>query len=196
AEIRITDILTGEIRTHSSVLGTAFLPVQDMASSAACPTPPPATGPTGAEALLHAIRHTRTPGPPIITTTPTPTTTQARRHTPRPTNPPTQTPTSTPTRSGKRTHTPTATSTPTPTQTETVSPSPTTTPTPISGTFTVGSFCSSSSCGGRRCSGLNCAFRPNLVHVTVGTTVFWVPPTTSDQGEWGGAATSHKFDTT
>src|SRR5262249_17481459 len=61
AEIRITDILTGEIRTHSSVLGTAFLPVQDMASSAACPTPPPATGPTGAEALLHAIRHTRTP---------------------------------------------------------------------------------------------------------------------------------------
>jgi plastocyanin len=38
-QINVTDTLTGELKTYANLLGTSFLPIQDTAAFAFCPTP-------------------------------------------------------------------------------------------------------------------------------------------------------------
>jgi hypothetical protein len=64
-DLRVTDTLTGEVRTFSNPLGTPFLPIQDTSAFSFCPTPTPTPTPTST---------------PTATSTPTPT--QAPRSTP------------------------------------------------------------------------------------------------------------------
>jgi hypothetical protein len=71
-QLRVTDTFTGEMRNYASPLGSSFLPIQDTAAFAFCPTPTPTPTPT--------------PSPtPTVTPSERPTRSRTPRHTPTPT---------------------------------------------------------------------------------------------------------------
>ena len=79
-QIKVTDTFTGQVRAYASPLGSSYLPIQDTAAFAFCPTPTPTPTPAGAltptltPTLTHTARPSSTPRP---TLTPTSTPTQA-----------------------------------------------------------------------------------------------------------------------
>ncbi len=92
-QLRVTDTFTGDVRTYDKTPGDAFLPIQDTAAFAFCPTPTPTS--TSTPTSTPTLTPTRTPTP-TFTRTPTATRTSTATSTPTLTPTPTITPTPTP----------------------------------------------------------------------------------------------------